>query len=52
MHRAGRDQEFVSWTWVMNSPPNFEFHLSVQHDDNFIGAVHEILPALTGRVSP
>jgi hypothetical protein len=52
MDGTSGDQEFLSDFRVANPPGNLELHLALQHEDQFIGRMREILPALSWRVDP
>ena len=52
MENARRDQQLLTGSGLIDLPADFEFNLSVDHHDHFIGGVHEILPSLTGRICP
>jgi len=52
MDSASRDQNFFSDRGVTDLPSDLEFHLALQHDDQFVCRVREILPSPTWRVDP
>jgi len=49
---ARRDKQLISRDGVMNRAFDFKLHPAFQHDDQFIGGMHEILPAPSQRVHP
>jgi len=47
----GRDQQLLAKLRAMNLPLNLELHITIEHDDQFVGRVDEVLPTLARRVS-
>jgi hypothetical protein len=48
----GRDQQLLAWLRAMDLSLDLELHIAIEHDDQFVGAVDEILPTFARRVGP
>jgi hypothetical protein len=52
MHGPGGDEEFLSRRWLTYDPGHLELNHAVDDHDQFVGAMHVILPAPSRRVDP
>jgi len=52
MDGTSGDQKFLSDDRVTNLPGDLELHLALQHDDQFVSRMREILPSPSWRVDP
>jgi hypothetical protein len=48
--RTGRDEQLLAYLQVMDLPRDLELDLPLQHDDQLVRRVREVLPPLAGRV--
>jgi hypothetical protein len=48
MDGTGRDQDLLPDPRVADPPGDLELHLPLQHDDQFVGGVREVLPPPSG----
>jgi len=52
MDGTGRDQDLLPYHRVTDPPSDLEFHLALQHNDQFLGRMREVLPSPPWRIDP
>ena len=52
MNRTCGDQQRTTSRWVLQLPLDFKLHLTFQYQDQLVGRMHKIFPALAGPIRP